>query len=360
MADEATRRYEAMLQEVESLRQMTISLQAELRAASASVAASELAKSASAGREETLRREAEALRHVATAALNAELKARPTTPVLPPKPRSPGPRSSSLPLARSLSSPPVNGARAASGNSQQLPHSPARTYDLQFVADAASANLRCMRYDTPLQAAPIAACGVAAAAAPTISAPLAEVTSAVAASLPPRPPPIFPPYDHGSSRRKSPRKASIASTPETMRATASLAAPSCNLEASGSRNDVNSEGFRAEAAPLEAPEQVTSVFSAPSRAATLHSGAREAAADYVPLLFGPLQYAPRHQEPPSSSEVSGTRACARREATYQSSLALCGSRSAPSSLERQRDARLQVYEQLKELRLRKEEMRQAW
>ena len=33
MADEATRRYEAMLQEVESLRQMTISLQAELRAA---------------------------------------------------------------------------------------------------------------------------------------------------------------------------------------------------------------------------------------------------------------------------------------------------------------------------------------
>ena len=79
LAREATRRYEAVLNEVEDLRQMMGSLQDELGAATASAAAAECAKVASETREQTCRREAEALRQVASAALASELKSKPAS-----------------------------------------------------------------------------------------------------------------------------------------------------------------------------------------------------------------------------------------------------------------------------------------
>ena len=160
VAEEAMRRYEAMLQEVGDLRVLTHALQAELQAASASVAATELAKSASFEREESLRREAETLRQVAAAALSAELKARPVA--LPPTPRS----------GASATSPPRR---------SQLPRSAPspRSADLSFVAEVATANLRSMHH-------------LARPAPPPPAAPIAQP---VPPPPPPPPPPSTPPPD---------------------------------------------------------------------------------------------------------------------------------------------------------------------
>ena len=342
LADEATRRYEATLAEVDDLRQLNMALQAELQAASASVAAIELAKAASIDREAATRREAEALRQVASAALAAELKARPTTPGrLPtPRPRSPTPGPQPTPRA-SATSPPTTAPFRHMTNAGPSPtvstvRSPARVADLGLVAEAVQANRRSMSniFTEPSPTAP------SAASSPPRSTPTPQAA----------PPPVSAAPEEPPLSRKSPRR-SASATELDSRAEASHGGRASDGRVSNGVSNgalgAGSRGMPISSRPAEEDEtpgdspwdrsRADSYGSGPSPGAIkdsllAHHGAERLRVARVAATFA------AHTSP----QVGASREVIE------------------SSLEQQRDARRRAYEHLKELRLRKEEQRAAW
>ena len=340
LADEATRRYEATLAEVDELRQLNMALQAELQAASASVAAIELAKAASIDREAATRREAEALRQVASAALAAELKARPTTPGrLPtPRPRSPTPVPQPTPRASATSppttAPPRHVPNSATSPTMSSVRSPARVADLGLVAEAVQDNRRSMSniFTEPSPMAP----SPPAASSPPRSRPTPQA----------RPPPVSAAPDEPSLSRKSPRR-SASTTELDARAEARHGGRASNGRATIGALRAGSRGMSISSRLAEEDETPGDSPWDRSRAGPYGSGPSTGA----------------HKDSHVVDHGAERLRAARVAATFaaHTSAQVGASREViDSSLEQQRDARRRAYEHLKELRLRKEEQRAAW
>jgi hypothetical protein len=342
LADEATRRYEATLAEVDDLRQLNMALQAELQAASASVAAIELAKAASIDREAATRREAEALRQVASAALAAELKARPTTPGrLPtPRPRSPTPGPQPTPRA-SATSPPTTAPFRHMTNAGPSPtvstvRSPARVADLGLVAEAVQANRRSMSniFTEPSPTAP------SAASSPPRSTPTPQAA----------PPPVSAAPEEPPLSRKSPRRSASATELDSRAEVSHGGRASDGRVSNGVSNGALGAGSRGMSISSRPAEEDETQGDSPwdrSRADSYGSGPSPGAIKDSLLAH-------------HGAERLRVARVAATFAAHTSPQVGASREVIESSLEQQRDARRRAYEHLKELRLRKEEQRAAW